>query len=137
MIEERKACIVMIRQADGSLGILDALGNLHQAKDPAELWQACETILDSDSLPEIVKTSMLQLHVESAADKAAEIVASKAHSGLRALAPIVAPVIKGVSNGVARMMNRKQAHDRQQSRDLEVRAKRSSRRDRLIASRGK
>lgn len=136
MDEERKACVVLIQHSDGSFGVLDAAGRLHQARDLAELGRACATVLEADDLPEVARPTALQIHVEAAAEKTVELLGRKAGVGARALAPLFAPAIKGVSNSIARLRRNSIANDRQQTRDADLKTQRVAQRKRLIATRG-
>jgi len=136
MVEPRKACVVLIENEDGSFEVMDASGQVLSAKSTEELGAACASVLKRDDLPEVTTPSPLQVHMEEAASRAAEYIGRKGSAKARALAPLIAPAIKGVSNAAARLRQKHDANDRQKTRDAEQRQTRAQNRRRLMQLRG-
>lgn len=131
-----KACVILTSNDDGTFEVMDALGRVHKAENVPDLGHVCASILSAEDLPEVSKATPVQVHVESAADKTAEILAKNANSKIRAIAPLIAPVVKGVTSGVSRFRRREKANSQQEDRDAKVRHDRQAQRKRLIATRG-
>jgi hypothetical protein len=128
--------LVLLRQnADGTFTVLDAAGQPHHADGLVELGQACAQVLADDSLPEVEAPTEMQMHIESVATHAAELLARKATSAGKALAPFVVPTVKAVTGTITRRV-RTSANARQQTRDVDRGRDRVAARRRLLAQRG-